>query len=252
VTTDRRPDGEPTSRDLSFGRVKKRSIVTAVAFRSRPILIKFLGRRRVLMILLQASRVISRLAWETAGDYFGEGYFNAVHALSPGVLRDWLPAGATVVDIGCGAGRVSRLVGDRAHSVLGVDRNPIAVDTAERARHPGNVSFRTGDAHDITERFDAAIVSHLLGHLDDPDAFLAAAHAIAPMLLVEVPDVRGDALNIARISLGLDFSTDADYVREYSKETLLEQLQRNHWRVTAWAHGYQSLGALARSDRQLA
>lgn len=242
-------DGEPTSCDLSFDRVKRRSLVVALAYRARPILIKILGARRVLAILLQASRLISRLAWETAADYFGEGYFNAVHALSPGVLHDWIPAGATVVDIGCGTGRVSRLVADHAQSVLGIDHNPIVVADAERARHPDNVSFRTGDAHDIAEPFDAAIVSHVLGYLDDPDAFLAAAHAIAPILLVEVPDVRGDALNIARISLGLDFSTDADYVREYSKETLVEQLQRNDWSVTAWAQGYQSLGALARSDR---
>lgn len=240
---------EPTARDLSFARIKKREPLTAAAFRLRPILIKIFGPRRVLTILLQASRVSSRLAWETAGDYFGEDYFNAVHALSPAVLRDWIPAGAKVVDIGCGTGRVARLLADRAQSVLGVDLNPVAVAAAERAENPSNVSFRIGDAREIRARFDAAIVSHLLGHLDDPDAFLTSAHGIAPVLLVEVPDVRGDALNVARLSLGLDFSTDADYVREYSKEILGEQLQRNQWRVTAWAHGYQSLGALARSDR---
>jgi SAM-dependent methyltransferase len=203
----------------------------------------------VLSILLETSRVIWRLAFETACEYFGEQYFTAVYALSPSVLCDWIPSGATVIDIGCGYGRVSRLVADRAKCVLGLDHNAEHIARAEQAQNPGNVSFRIGDARDLSGRFDAAIVSHVLEHLDDPDKFLTDAHAIAPLLLVEVPDIRGDALNIARMDLGLDFSSDADHVREYNKGLLAAQLERNAWQISAWAGGYTSFAALAHSNR---
>lgn len=238
---------DPGPNDLSFSRTKKRSIPTALAFRSRPLLIRLLGRRRVLAFLLETSRVIWRLAFESACEYFGEQYFTAVYALSPDVLTDWISSGATIIDIGCGNGRVSRLVADRATSVLGVDSNPAHIATAEQAQNPRNVSFRIGDARNLTGRFDAAIVSHVLEHLDDPDTFLARAHMIAPLLVVEVPDIRGDALNVARMALGLDFSSDADHVREYNKGLLTTQLERNAWQIIAWADGYASFAVLAGS-----
>jgi ubiquinone/menaquinone biosynthesis C-methylase UbiE len=238
---------DPDPRDLSFDRRKKRSIPTAIAFRSRPVLIRLLGYRRVLSFLLEGSRVIWRLAFETACEYFGEQYFTAVYALSPTVLQNWIPSGAKVLDVGCGNGRVTRLVADRASSVLGVDYDAGRITSAEQAQNPVNVSFQTGDARQLSGRFDVVIVSHLLEHLDDPDAFLAAAHEIAPMLVVEVPDIGGDALNIARMTLGLDFSSDADHVREYSKSLLAAELERNAWQITAWADGYTSVAALAHS-----
>src|ERR1700726_3198165 len=125
---------------LSFSRAKRRSIPTAIAFRSRPTLIRLFGRRRVLSTLLEVSRVIWRLAFETACEYFGEQYFTAVYALSPSILHDWIPEDATIIDIGCGSGRVCRLVADRARTVVGVDHNANHIARAQQAQNPGNVS----------------------------------------------------------------------------------------------------------------
>jgi SAM-dependent methyltransferase len=211
-------------------------------------MIRLIGRRRVLAILLQGSRVVSRLAWETAGEYFGERYFTALYALSPDVLRRWIPDGARIVDIGCGKGRVSRLVADRAELVIGVDHNRDHIAAAGRTRNPPNVVFKVGDVRNVADRFDVAIVSHVLGCLEEPEALLVAVHDIAPLLIVEVADIGADALNLARISVGVDFSTDAGNVREYDKNALIESLRRTNWRVTAWAYGPGSLAALAAPD----
>lgn len=202
----------------------------------------------MLSILLEASRVIWRLAFETACEYFGEQYFTAVYALAPSVLYDWVPSGGTVIDIGCGEGRVSRLVAGRAKFVLGLDNNPDHIARAEMAQNPANVSFRIGDARTLSGRFDVAIVSHVLEHLDDSDKFLTDVRTIAPLLVVEVPDIHGDALNVARLTLGLDFSSDADHVREYNRALLAAQLERNAWEIRAWATGYTSIAALASSS----
>jgi trans-aconitate methyltransferase len=88
--------------------------------------------------------------------------------------------GMAVLDLGCGSGDVSflaaRLVGPTG-TVLGVDRSPEAVATAEaRAREAGltNVSFAVADLADLepTTPVDALVGRLVLMYLDDPAAVL--------------------------------------------------------------------------------
>jgi SAM-dependent methyltransferase len=237
---------QPTETDLSFPRAKRRSIPIGLAFRLRPVLVRLLGRRRVLLMLLQASRVSWRLAFETATEYYGERFMTDVYALPGKRLADWVPEGARVIDIGCGSGRVARLVADRAEAVIGVDRNADHIRLATQYANPPNVSFKLGDAdQELDGEYDLALVIHLLEHLDDPDAFLTRLRSVARRVIIEVPDFRADGLNIARLDLGADFSTDADHVREYTPAVLAEQLARNGWTISDWSEGYTSFAALA-------
>jgi SAM-dependent methyltransferase len=236
---------QPSESELSFPRRKKRSIPIALAFRARPLFIRLLGRRRVLRMLLGASRVSWRLAFETATEHYGEDFMTQVYALPRERLVDWVPEGARVIDIGCGSGRVSRLVAARAEAVIGVDRNPDHIELARRHTNPPNVSFRVGDAdRELEGVYDLALVIHLLEHLDDPDTFLTRLRSLAKRAIIEVPDFRADGLNIARLDLGADFSTDADHVREYTPDVLADQLARNGWSVSDWSEGYTSFAAL--------
>jgi len=197
-------------------------------------------------MLLQTSRVSWRLAFETATEHYGEDFMTEVYALPRRRLADWIPEGARVIDIGCGSGRVARLVAERAEAVVGVDRNADHIRLARGYPNPTNVSYRLGDAdQELDGEYDLALVIHLLEHLDDPDAFLTRLRSIARQVIVEVPDFRADALNIARLELGADFSSDADHVREYTPSILADQLARNGWTVSDWSEGYTSFAALA-------
>jgi SAM-dependent methyltransferase len=107
--------------------------------------------------------------WEGSGDA-------VVEELGDGL--GWSPWGAPLaLDLGCGAGRITGALSDRAVEVIAVDVSPRMIDEA-RARTPaGNVEWQVADATRLTGirsgRVDAALVLGLLPHL--PTIKLVAA-----------------------------------------------------------------------------
>lgn len=227
--------------DLSFARAKRRSVLRSVAHRAQSPLRKVFGLDLVLRSLLNVERVTWRLAYENAGVKFGEDFHNAALA----VELEWLPAGSTVLDIGCGTGRVARLLANRAGHITGIDYDAKSIETAQQ-RCPPNVRFEVGDARELPDdSYDAVLLTHVLEHLDDPVAVLSDVARHAPVLIVEVPAFNRDALNWARLRLGLDFSSDDDHVREYTPELLAEQLDAAGWKVEAMACSSLAVAAVA-------
>jgi SAM-dependent methyltransferase len=97
--------------------------------------------------------------------------------------------GMHVLDVGCGAGDVSFLVGEIVGphgSVVGVDLDGNAVcfaDERRAARGITNVAFREGDARavDWERPFDAAVGRFILMYMSDPTATLRLiAHRVRP------------------------------------------------------------------------
>ena len=89
------------------------------------------------------------------------------------ILASEVPAGARVLDVGCGTGVLLDAVRP-AHGV-GVDLSPEMVRLA-RARFP-RLQFRVGDAEALEpgEVFDRVLMVDLLEHLGDPRSALASA-----------------------------------------------------------------------------
>lgn len=103
-------------------------------------------------------------------------------ALAP-ALR--VPAGTTVLDVGCGIGRWSRLLSQRGARVTGIDLSPTMVAEAERrtraAGFDGLCRFQVGDLTrlDLGERFDLVFGVTVLQHILPEDGFRAAVGALA-------------------------------------------------------------------------
>ena len=79
-----------------------------------------------------------------------------------------------VVDVACGTGYGSRLLGQTAASVLGIDVSPEAIEWANRRPAP-RVSYRVGDVLELpfpTASLDAFVSFETIEHVSEPGAAL--------------------------------------------------------------------------------
>lgn len=89
---------------------------------------------------------------------------------APPPLPD-LPAGAAVLEVGCGNGKTLAALLRQSSRVTAVDISPHAVALARR--HPGTAAISPGvaDARHLPFRkgtFDAVFLIHIIGHLPEP------------------------------------------------------------------------------------
>jgi SAM-dependent methyltransferase len=89
-----------------------------------------------------------------------------------------LAPGMRVLDLGSGAGNVSRLAAELVGpdgSVVGLERDPAAVELARRRTDAANIEYRVGDAQTldgVEGGFDAVVGRLVLMYLTDPVAAL--------------------------------------------------------------------------------
>lgn len=194
---------------------------------------RLLGTRRVLRACLNLAWLSRRFAWELSTESYGDEFGTLARAVSESTFREWIPAGASVVDIGCGAGQWSALAGRYAGHVLGVDRHEPFIEGARRRVSAANVEFMVGQIpRDLAgRRFDVALLIHILEHVDEAERFLRELRATAARVIVEVPDLHADGLNPVREALHCPFYSDGDHVSEYTERSLSLQLERAGWLV---------------------
>ncbi|MFH9470080.1 class I SAM-dependent methyltransferase [Streptomyces clavifer] len=82
----------------------------------------------------------------------------------PDVIAAALPAGASVLELGCGAGRVTHPLVARGFSVTAVDESPQMLDRIRGAR---TVQSRIETLDLGEERFDAVVLASFLVHTSD-------------------------------------------------------------------------------------
>jgi SAM-dependent methyltransferase len=104
------------------------------------------------------------------------------------VLMGLLPPGASVLDLGCGTGRIADALAERGHPVVGVDESPAMLAHVRLAQ----AVHAPIEGLDLGRRFDAVLLlSHLVNTADDGQraAFLAtcARHAGGVVVLQRHP-----------------------------------------------------------------
>jgi 2-polyprenyl-3-methyl-5-hydroxy-6-metoxy-1,4-benzoquinol methylase len=120
------------------------------------------------------------------------------------IYRERVPAGASVLEIGCGTGTLLAALSPARG--VGVDISPRMVEIAA-TKHP-SLSFRVADAKafDPGEKFDFVIVPDVVEHLSDPQAMfrsaLKACHPGTRVIVTCVNPVWAPVLHLAE-RLGL-------------------------------------------------
>ena len=94
----------------------------------------------------------------------------------PEAPSDWIvrwshlvPAGGSVLDVACGAGRHMRWFQRRGHAATGVDRAPAALAAAAAFGRTVQADIENGPWPFRDERFDAVVVTHYLWRARLPD-----------------------------------------------------------------------------------
>ena len=224
---------EPDEQSLSMPREKTRSILISLGYRLGRIGDTIFGKRRMLRLFLNGSWLFWRLAFERSGQIYGDEFHNQSKALSEEYLQRWITPQDTVIDIGCGLGRWCEIAARYAKSVVGIDYSEELIATARSRTTAANVEYINGDVtRDLDGReFDLALMTHVIEHIDDADTILKQLLQVAKRLIVEVPDLESDPLNIVRLAENCPFYSDGDHVREYTQAVLNAQLTRTGWTV---------------------
>ena len=199
----------------------------------KKVMRRVLGASKSTKWLLDASWVISRLAFEASGEMFGNEFHNGSLATNPEILKTIISSKSRVIDVGCGTGRWSRVVSEFDCEVLGIDYSAKDISTARSLG--GNVRYLEFDATKKIEdlgKFDYVLLIHVLEHIDSPELLLREVRGNCSKLVIEVPDHESNALNWTRRKLGRSYYSDADHVREYSLDLITNQLKATSWKTT--------------------
>lgn len=197
---------------MRFAREKPRHLLASLFYKLNRYLPLSKGAK--LDLMLDLAWISNRLAAENAGplglNRRDENRF----------LHDAIKPTDRVLDIGCAGGDI--LAGIQAAKRVGIDYDPTLIAYA-KAHHP-EVEFVVGEAHafiDGSEKFDVAILSHVLEHIDDPERFLASLKGQFDRIYIEVPDLEWTELNRLRIARSRQLIyTDNDHIAEFDRDEL--------------------------------
>jgi SAM-dependent methyltransferase len=198
---------------LRLERHKPRHLLASLAYKLDRFLP--LSRGRKLDFLLDLEWIANRLAHENASRLglhdAGENRF----------LFDRVSEQDRVIDIGCGAGHIAALL---PGTVFGIDYDPANIEQA-RKRAP-KAAFICADANQyLSDHFDVAILSHVLEHIEEPEALLRSVSA--DRIYVEVPDFEWSLNNRMREKRKRRLIyTDPDHVFEWDRAGIEELFER--------------------------
>jgi SAM-dependent methyltransferase len=180
------------------------------------------------------------------------------------VLKSRLPAGAEVLDVGCGNGIIARNLGEIGYRVKAIDISEKAIARAKELNRFPNVSFEVTSAEQLAadgQLYHAVICSEVLEHLKEPSQLLQVLHKTLHdkgILIVTVPNGKGPrelfvtrpviALQkkdnwlwklVVKIKRGLGFNgttaqsaaDDLMHVQFFTKSSLTQLAAANHFRI---------------------
>ena len=150
----------PSEWDISFSREKPRWLPLSIGYRVMRLIRWAVGDRRALRFFLNANWIFWRFSYETTVEYYGGAFCNNAFCLSDELLGTLIPPGGSVIDIGCGGGRLCQMASKYAGRVLGIDYDTRNIAMANADNHQPNVEFRLGDVTSVLpgERFDLALL----------------------------------------------------------------------------------------------
>lgn len=187
-------------------------------------------------------------------DYYTEKntYTKVSRGRLNGILTLLGKEAATVLDIGCGAGEVGRVVKDRSRmKVYGVDISTNAVATARTVLDGAEVcDFETESILPDSFKgisFDAVIVSEVLEHLFEPEKMLQHIRlATSAPIIITVPNVLFWKNRLKIFFGSFEYTEtgmmDRGHIHFFTWKSLQEVIAKGGYQITTTAHHVPTRG----------
>ena len=206
-----------------FARKKTRNLINSIIYK----LSKFIWANERAKFEFFANRewIFNRLALESWMTMYADKEQHPRRESMYGFICDKLPDDAEVLDIGCGFGEISGMLGKVCKSVVGIDLDRPKLQHALDHYSSDNVTFICGDALAFLSKnqqhYDVLICSHILEHLDDPSGVLRGFKDYFSYIYIEVPDFDNSHINLVRQRFNIPLNyTDEDHIHEYDRNEM--------------------------------
>ncbi len=204
-----------------FPRKKKTNIF--LSFIYRIFLIIPLSKKTKFSLFSNLSWLFKRMAYEFCEQDKLKKYIP--YEVRNKFIIDKLSKDINLIDFGCGTGNDSRLVAPYVNSVIAVDLDDEVLKVAKNMANEKNITYVNKEIFEwlsnSNEKYEIAICSHVIEHLDDPSDFLNSCKSFFKYIFIEVPDNDQDELSFLRVSSGLKpLFNDEDHIWEFKRKDL--------------------------------
>lgn len=212
---------------FNFERKKPRNILVSVT--NRFFKLPILSGHSKLKLFLNLNWIFWRLSLEQADKVYGFSD-DSMRRKNLNFLLSKIRKTQTIMDLGCKYGRISSILAENAHSVIGVDHDNDAIKIASENYNQSNLNFISADALEYlntnTVQFDVLVLSHILEHLDDPKEFVKKFKNYFTYFYIEIPDIDDSYLNHYRKREDLVLLyTDHDHIWEFDRDSFTELIK---------------------------
>lgn len=189
---------------------------------------RYAPAKSALVFLFSIHKRVLTLISDRASDY--EGGVHPKHRFMQyhRFFADRLHAGEKVIDIGSGRGFLSYEMSKAGAVVTGIELSEKNVNISNQLYQNPNLKFIKGDAwKDLPqEKFDTAVMSNVLEHIDDRMGFLKKVQSeIHPSRwLIRVPCFDRDWIVPLAEELGVDSRLDETHFTEFTKESFEREM----------------------------
>jgi len=142
-------------------------------------------------------------------------------------LENILPQ-SKVLDVGCSSGDLTFDLAKKAMKVAGIDLNKKYLEKAKQKNNYHNIEYILGDAvsYNFNEKFDFAVLSNVLEHIENRVDFLKKINLITDKILIRVPLLTRDWLSVYKKEMSVDYKLDKTHFIEYTKESFIEETKK--------------------------
>ena len=189
--------------------------------------------KSILLALLDMDKSVNWAVGQVADIYYdGKHPKHFLWTSHNDFIVDNIEVNEKVIDIGCGASAYTMRLADKGANVLGIDLNPERITAIKKTNVHPNLCYEVMDImRELPEeRFDVAICSHLIEHLENPVSFLKNLHNITSRIIIKVPRVDSGWKKLMKKDLGLFWLDDVTHFKEYTMDILQNELTKSGWK----------------------